>query len=121
MVGTGQISRDPRTKRIDNDSLGLQNTLAIVYWPISTYTSTKRPHTHLQYSTRQLANTRFHESTFFFRPAFSLLQALIFSLNISKFVGGMHGHQAIVSFLSQVTAGDRGALPWETLNDSICW
>ena len=46
------------------------------------------------------------------------VEALIFSLNGSKFVGGVH--QAIVSFLPQVTTVDRGPLLWETLNDAIC-
>ena len=31
----------------ENHSLGLQNTLAIIYGPISTYTCSQRPHTHL--------------------------------------------------------------------------
>ena len=45
---TGEISRDPRTKRLklgENHSLGLQNILAIVYRPISTYTCPPQAHT----------------------------------------------------------------------------
>ena len=46
----------------ENGSLGLQNTLAIVYGPIRTYTCFQRPHTHLQSSTEELAaHTRFHD------------------------------------------------------------
>ena len=69
----GEISRDPRTKRLKTSV------------------------------------------SFFFRPAFSLLEqveALIFSLKVSNFAGGVHGHQAIVSFLLLVTTVDHGALPW---------
>ncbi|CAI8013456.1 hypothetical protein GBAR_LOCUS8528 [Geodia barretti] len=60
---------------------------------------------------------------FFFKPAISLpvpVEALIFSLNVSNFAGGVHGHQAIISFLPQVTTVDHGALPWSTLNNAIC-
>ena len=49
------------------------------------------------------------------KPAISLpvpLQALIFA---SNFAGGVHGHQAIVSFLQLVTTVDHGALLWSTL------
>ena len=46
----------------ENHSLGLQNILAIVYGPISTYTCSPRPHTHLQSSMREFAHTRFHDS-----------------------------------------------------------
>ena len=35
---------------------------------------------------------------------------LIFSLNDSRFAGGVHGHQAIISFMSHVATADRGAL-----------
>ena len=118
----------------ENHSLGLQNTLAIVCGPISTYTCTQRPHTHLQFSTREFAHTRFHDFRviiiiffifffFFFKPAISLpvpVQALIFSLKVSNFAGGVHGHQAIVYFLPQVTTVDHGALPWSSLNNAIC-
>ncbi|CAI8054373.1 hypothetical protein GBAR_LOCUS29677, partial [Geodia barretti] len=48
------------------------------------------------------------------------VQALIFSLKVSNFAGGVHGHQAIVSFLPLVTTVDHGALPWSTLNNAIC-
>ena len=47
------------------------------------------------------------------------LKALIFSQNVSKFTGGVHGHQAIASFLPQVPTVDHGALPWSTLNNAI--
>ena len=113
----------------ENHSLGLQNTLAIVYGPISTYTCSQRSHTHLQSSTREFARTRFHDFrviiffVFFFKPAISLpvpVQALIFSLKVSNFARGVHGHQAIVYFLPQVTTVDHGALPWSSLNNAIC-
>ncbi|CAI8017747.1 hypothetical protein GBAR_LOCUS10723, partial [Geodia barretti] len=107
-----------------------QNILAIVYGPISTYTCPPRAHTHLQSSTREFAHTRFHDFRviiffifffffffFFFKPAISLpvpVQAVIFSLKVSNFAGGVHGHQAIVSFLPLVTTVDHGALPWST-------
>ena len=48
------------------------------------------------------------------------VQALIISLKVSNFAGGVHGHQAIVYFLPQVTTVDHGALPWSTLNNAIC-
>ena len=119
----------------ENDSPWLQNTLAIVYGPISTYMCSQRSHTHLQSSTREFSHTRFHDFRviiiiiffifffFFFKPAISLpvpVQALIFSLKVSNFAGGVHGHQAIVYFLPQVTTVDHGALPWSSLNNAIC-
>ena len=75
---------------------------------------------HLQSSNREFAHTLFHDflviiiffiSFFFFKPAISLGDVLIFSLNVSRFVGGVHGHQAIVSLLSHVATVDCGALP----------
>ena len=47
------------------------------------------------------------------------VQALIFSLKVFNFASGMHGHQAIVSFLPLVTTVDHGALPWSTLKNAI--
>ena len=100
--------------------LCLQNTPKITHGSISTL--------HMPKSFIRPCNSR-HENPltqcsyfFFFRPAFSSsvpVQALIFSLNVSNFAGGVHGHQAIVSFLSQVTMVDHGALPWSTLNNVL--
>ena len=38
-------------------------------------------------------------------------EELIFSENVSRFAGGVHGHKVSIAFLSQVTPVDRGALP----------
>ncbi|CAI8029217.1 hypothetical protein GBAR_LOCUS16607, partial [Geodia barretti] len=60
---------------------------------------------------------------FFSKPAISLpkiVEVLIFPSNVSRFARGVHGHQAIVSFLPLVTTVDHGALPWSTLNNAIC-
>ena len=40
---------------------------------------------------------------FFFISLLEPIEALIFSLNISKIAGGVHGHQAIVSLFTQIT------------------
>ena len=42
----------------------------------------------------------------------------MFSLKVFNFAGGVHGHQAIVYFLPQVTTVDHGALPWSSLNNA---
>ena len=75
----------------------------------------QRPHTHLQFSTRDFAHTRLHDFRVIIIIILLLLQshhepveALIFSLKVSNFAGGVHGHQAIVSF---VTTVDHGAFP----------
>ena len=51
-----------------------------------------------------------------FKPASYLLTKTSlsddFSLNVYKFAVGVHEHQAIISYLPQVTTIDRGALPW---------
>ena len=103
-----------RVKQL-NHSLGLQNTLAIV--------NSLRAHIYLynMFPKISYAPSVVHARIrsyfrviffiFFFRPAFSLLEqveALIFSLNVSNFAGGVHGHQAIVSFLPLVTTVDHG-------------
>ena len=62
---------------VENDSLGLQNSLAIVYGPISTYTCSQRPHTPLQFSTRDFAHTRLHD--------FRVIIIIILLLLISRY------------------------------------
>ena len=101
----------------ENHSLGLQNTLAIVYGQISSYTCSQRPHTHLQYSTREVAHTCHHNHLLLLRlfQTRSLpeqVAAMIFSLNVSRLHGGVHGHQAVVSSLSHVPTVDLLAPPW---------
>ena len=57
--GTSEISPDPTTKShtvAENDSLGLQNTLEIVYGLISISTYVQILHTCLQFSTREFAH-----------------------------------------------------------------
>ena len=39
------------------------------------------------------------------------VEAMIFSLNVSRFSGGVYGYQAVISFLPQVPTVDRGAPP----------
>ena len=122
----GEISRDPRTKHLKTRREWLtmaSKSLAIVYWTIPSYTYAPRPPTCPQFPTGEVALTRFRVIIiimiffiffFFFRPAISLpeaVEALIFSLNVSNFAGGVHGCQAIVSFLSQITTVDGWALP----------
>ena len=125
--GTSEISRDPRTKRLKTRREWLtmaSKSLAIVYRPIPSYTYAPRLHTCPQFPTREVALTRFHDFRviiiiiilffFLFRPASSVpeaVEALIFSQNVSNFAGGMHGYQAIVSFLSQVTTVYGWTLP----------
>ena len=80
--------------------------------PSYTYHAPRLP----TFTTRECALTRFRDFRvififfFFVRPAISLpeaVEALIFSHNVSQFAGGVHGYQAIVSFLAQITTVDR--------------
>ena len=118
--GTSEISHDPRTKLLKTRWEWLPRPSKHTNGPIS---CSQRPHTHLPFSTRDFAHTRLHDFLviinifffFFFNPAISLpepVEALIFSLYVSNFARGVHGHQAIVSFLPLVTTVDHGALPW---------
>ena len=62
--GTSEISPDPSTKShivAENDSLGVQNTLEIVYELISISTYVQIIHTCLQFSTRELARNNYYK------------------------------------------------------------
>ena len=63
--GTGEISRDPRTKRLKTQWEWLPRpskyTRNSVRADIYLYTCSQRPHTHLQWSMREFAHTRFHD------------------------------------------------------------
>ena len=61
-------------------------------------------------------------SSWISKPAISLPEqasALIFSPNVSRVDGGVHGHQAIVFLSPSIPTVDRGAVHGQTLNDAI--
>ena len=94
----------------------------MVCGPLSSYTCFQGPHMHLQSCKWEFAHTLFYDFLssslfifFFFKPAISLPEPVesadFFSLDVYRFVGGVHGHQAIVSLLSHVATADCRALP----------
>ena len=132
---TDEISRDPRTKRLKtrreslprpskHTSNSLRAHIYLYMFPKTSYAPSV-----LHARLRSYAISRFRVIIFFifffffFKPAISLpvpVQAMIFSPKVSNFAGGVHGYQAIVYFLPQVTTVDHGALPWSSLNNAIC-
>ncbi|CAI8054379.1 hypothetical protein GBAR_LOCUS29682, partial [Geodia barretti] len=129
---TSEISRDPHTKRLETRrewlAMPSKHTTNHSRVHIYLYTCPKVSYVPAILDTRicSYAISDFRVIIFFifffFKPAISLpvpAEALIFSLNVSNFAGGVHGHQAIISFLPQVTTVDHGALPWSTLNNAI--
>ena len=136
---TDEISRDPRTKRLKTRRESLprpskhtSNSLrAHIYLYMFPKISNAPSVIHERIRSYAISRFRviiffiffFFFFFFFFKPAISLpvpVQALIFSLKVSNFAGGVHGHQAIDYFLPQVTTVDHGALPWPSLNNAIC-
>ena len=124
-----EISRDPRTKRLKtrreslprpskHTSNSLRAHIYLYMFPKTSYAPSV-----LHARLRSYAISRFSCHHNYSSSAISLpvpVQALIFSLKVSNFAGGVHGHQAIVYFLPQVTTVDHGALPWSSLNNAIC-
>ena len=74
----------------------------------------------LQFSMREIANTGFDDFVSSYFSSFSSLVNPLspywnqlksyFSLNVSRFTGGVHGHQVIVTLLLQINMVDRGDL-----------
>ena len=135
---TDEVSRHPRTKRLKtrreslprlskHTSNSLRAHIYLYMFPKISYEPSVlharlRSYAISRFSCHHILHLFFF-FFFFFKPAISLpvpVQALIFSLKVSNFAGGVHGHQAIVYFLPQVTTVDHGALPWSSLNNAIC-
>ena len=122
--GASEISRDPRTKRLQTRLAWHSKNTNNTFWK-HIYIGLLVP-TCLQFATRESATrdfTIFAVIIFLFsKSAISLpeqVSALIFSPNVSAIDGGVHGHRAIVFLLPYIPTVDRGALPRQTLNDAI--
>ena len=75
----------------------------MVCGPLSSYTCFQGPHMHLQSCKWEFAHTLFYDFLssslfifFFFKPAISLPEPVesadFFSLDVYRFIGGVHGH-----------------------------
>ena len=134
MDDADEISRDPRTKRLKtrreslprpskHTSNSLRAHIYLYMFPKISYAPSVIHERIRSYAISRFRVIIFFIFFFFFKPAISLpvpVQALIFSLKVSNFAGGVHGHQAIDYFLPQVTTVDHGTLPWPSLNNAIC-
>ena len=120
---TSEISRDPRLKtRWECLPMPSKHTRHNLQAHICLYMfqNTSYPPSVLQARLRSYATSRFSCHYLLQSPYIPVpVQALIFSLKVFNFASGMHGHEAIVSFLPLVTTVDHGALPWSTLKNAI--
>ena len=117
--GASEISRDPRTKRLQTrrESLArpskhtnnnLLDSYLAVHKSSSFLPASSLPRENLL--TRDFHNFRVIIIIIIIsKPASSLLEAMIFSPNVSRVDGGVHGHQAIVIGSLCITTVDHGA------------
>ena len=113
-----------------NSARTARNYAKVTDRPISICTYTQKYCTCVQFSTREIAHARFHDFNvimfiliFFSKPAISLPEpgeVLIFSQNISRMDGGVHGPQAIASLPLYVSTVDCGVLDGRRMTTPFC-